>query len=482
MASIRKTLFSGVFYTALARYSGIIISLVVTAILSRLLTPEDFGVIAIATVIINFFNIFTEIGLSPAIIQNKELSSKEISELFSFTVWTGIFISLLFFALSWFISKLYNSDILRPLCQLLTINLFFSSANIIPNALFYKEKKFKYIAWRSFIIQITVGILSICMALLGAGLYALIINPIISSILLFGISYRKYPQKLSITLGTTTLKKIFNYSVYQFLFNIINYFSRNLDKLLIGKFMPMSLLGYYEKSYRLMMLPLQNITYVITPVMHPILSDYQNDTNRLSISHEKIVRILAFLGLPFSVFLFLAAKEIILIIFGDQWIPSVSVFQILSLSVGIQIILSSSGSIFQAAGDTRSLFICGVFSSTLNVTGMLIGIFVFGTLETIAACICTTTLINFFQCYWQMYFVTLQKRTITFFAKQLLSPLLLSALIFIALQVTSIYAEELPILVSITIKGIVFIIIFGCYIQYTKEYDIVGKFKSKLKR
>ena len=95
MASIRKTLFSGVFYTALARYSGIIISLVVTAILSRLLTPEDFGVIAIATVIINFFNIFTEIGLSPAIIQNKELSSKEISELFSFTVWTGIFISLL---------------------------------------------------------------------------------------------------------------------------------------------------------------------------------------------------------------------------------------------------------------------------------------------------------------------------------------------------------------------------------------------------
>lgn len=246
--------------------------------------------------------------------------------------------------------------------------------------------------------------------------------------------------------------------------------------------MPMSLLGYYEKSYRLMMLPLQNITYVITPVMHPILSDYQNDTNRLSISHEKIVRILAFLGLPLSVFLFLAAKEIILIIFGDQWIPSVSIFQILSLSVGIQIILSSSGSIFQAAGDTRSLFICGVFSSTLNVTGMLIGIFVFGTLETIAACICTTTLINFFQCYWQMYFVTLQKRTITFFAKQLLSPLLLSALIFIALQVTSIYAEELPILVSITIKGIVFIIIFGCYIQYTKEYDLVGKFKSKLKR
>ena len=216
--------------------------------------------------------------------------------------------------------------------------------------------------------------------------------------------------------------------------------------------------------------------------MHPIFSDYQKDLNQLATSYEKIIRFLAFIGLPLSMFLFFGARAITLIIFGDQWMPSVPVFQILSLSVGIQIILSSSGSIFQAAGDTRSLFICGLFSSTLNVTGMLVGIFVFGTLEALATCICITFLINFIQCYLQMYYVTLQKRKIVLIGKQLLSPLLLSALIFIALQATSIYADKMPILVSITIKGIVFIVIFGCYIQYTKEYDLIGKLKSKLKR
>lgn len=194
------------------------------------------------------------------------------------------------FAASWLIADYYESGILRTLCQLLSVNLFFASANIVPGALFYRNKEFKFIAIRSFIIQIAGGAGAITAALCGAGLYALIINPILSSILIFVISYQRYPQRLRFTLGLKVLRKIFSYSAYQFLFNVINYFSRNLDKLLIGKYMSLSALGYYEKSYRLMMLPLQNITQVITPVMHPIFSDsrmtrksWQHPTNALSV-------------------------------------------------------------------------------------------------------------------------------------------------------------------------------------------------------
>ncbi len=86
MASLRQQLLSGVFYTALAKYSGIIVSLVIAGILARLLTPDEFGIVAIATVIIAFFGIFTDMGISPAIIQNKDLSEKDLSEIFSFTL------------------------------------------------------------------------------------------------------------------------------------------------------------------------------------------------------------------------------------------------------------------------------------------------------------------------------------------------------------------------------------------------------------
>ena len=416
-------------------------------------------------------------GVSPAIIQHKSLTKDDLSDIFSFTVWTGIGISVLFFASSWIIADYYQSNTLRTLCQLLSVNLFFASATIVPGALFYRNKEFKFIAIRSFVIQISAGAAAVTAALCGTGLYALIINPIVSSILIFVISFQRYPQRLRFTLGLTVLRKIFSYSAYQFLFNVINYFSRNLDKLLIGKYMGMSDLGYYEKSYRLMMLPLQNITQVITPVMHPIFSDFQNDKGKLLSSYERIVRFLAFIGLPLSVLLFFTAEEVTIIIFGNQWMPSVPVFRILSLSVGIQIILSSSGSIFQAAGDTRSLFVCGVFSSVLNVAGILLGIFYFETLTAVASCIVITFTINFIQCYWQMYRVTF-RRSAWPFMRQLISPLIISTLIVLALIPMQYVLEGMNIFVTIIAKGIVSFIIFGGYIQATHEYDIIGKVRS----
>lgn len=477
MKTLKRQLVSGVFYTAIAKYSGVFTSLIVAGVLARLLSPDDFGIVAIATVIISFFGIFTDMGISPAIVQHKELTERDLSNIYSFTLWSGVGAAILFFIASWPISTYYNSEILRTLCQLLSINLLFASVNIVPSALFYKNKEFKFIAIRSFVIQIAGGVASIIAALCGAGLYALIINPILSSILIFGISYHRYPQRLRLTTGMVTIRKIFSYSAYQFMFNLINYFSRNLDKLLIGKYMGMAPLGYYEKSYRLMTLPLQNITQVITPVMHPILCDFQNDPQRMATSSERIVRLLAFLGMPLTVLLFFTAQEVTLIIFGNQWLPSVPVFQILSLTVGIQMILSTSGSIYQAAGETRSLFICGVFSATLNVSGMLIGIFYFGTLEAVAWCIVTTFSINFVQCYWLMYRVTF-KRSARHFVRQLLSPLLLSAICAVALFPLYYGLAGGNILVTLIVKGFVFFVIFGGYIQLSHEYDIVGKVKT----
>lgn len=481
MSKTKKELLSGIYYTSIAKYIGIIISLIVSGILARLIEPKEFGIVAIATVIISFFSIFSDLGIAPAIIQNKELTNKDLSHIFSFTVWLGATISILFFLSSWPISWFYKSSKLLIICQILSINLFFAAANIVPNALLFKNKEFKFIAYRSLIIQTIGGGIASIAALMGIGLYALIINPIFSSILLFIISYRKKPQKFSLIGDIESIKKIFNYSVYQFMFNVINYFSRNLDKLLIGKYMSMISLGYYEKSYRLMMLPLQNITHIISPVMHPIFSDFQNDLKKLSTSYEKIIHLLAFIGFPLSVLLWFNAHEIILIVFGEQWIPSVSIFQTLSLSVEIQIILSTSGSIFQAANDTKSLFICGVFSTVLNVSGIIIGIFIFDSLEIIAWCIFLTFSINFILCYIMMYKITFKQKMQSFWS-QLTSPLLLSFILIICISPAYFLLDTLSIFFSLMIKVLTFAIIYILYIQISGEYDIINLIKSKIKR
>lgn len=240
-------------------------------------------------------------------------------------------------------------------------------------------------------------------------------------------------------------------------------------------------LGYYEKSYRLMMLPLQNITHVVSPVMHPIFSEYQNDYKMLSSSYEKVVRFLAFIGFPLSVFLYFTAKEITLIIFGNQWMPSVPVFQILSLSVGIQIILSTSGSIFQAANATKSMFISGLISTILNVSGILSGIFIFKSLEAIAWGICISFTINFFQAYLLIY-KGVFKLSILSFCKQFVSPLILSVIVYMSLVGASLIDSQYNILVSLALKATIYIVVSLVYIQYTKEYDIYKRIHKSIIR
>ena len=368
--STRKELFSGVAYTAIAKYMGIVVSLAITMVLSRLLPVEDFGVVAIATVIIAFFNIFCDLGMSPAIVQNQSLEKKDLSGIFTFTICQGLFLSVAFYLISPAISTFYESERLLYICRILSVNILFTSLNIVPNAIFFKKKEFKYIAVRNFVVQFIGGALAITSALNGFGIYALLVNPLFTSIAIFIVGIVRYPQGFSFNIMFGAMRKILSFSGYQFLFNVINFFSRNLDKLFIGKYLGETSLGYYEKSYRLMMLPLENISFIINPVMLPIFSDYQNDMSKMSHAYNKVIRFLAFLGFSLSAFLYFSSEELIYLLFGQQWGASIPAFRILSISVGIQIIMSTAGAIFQAAGTTRILFYNGLITSALNVAGI----------------------------------------------------------------------------------------------------------------
>jgi PST family polysaccharide transporter len=256
----------------------------------------------------------------------------------------------------------------------------------------------------------------------GLRLYALLINPVGSAVMLFGINYLTYPIGFKFKINLSAIKKIFSYSAFQFLFSFVTYFSRNLDNLLIGKFMGPRPLGYYEKSYKLMMMPLQMITYVISPVIHPVFSDYSNDKKRIYSNYLKIVQILAGIGFPLSVLLFFTAKELILIVFGRAWEPSVSVFKILSISVGIQMVMSSAGSIYQAAGNTKHLFISGLLCAMMSVIGISVGVFEFKTLRATASFITGAVIINFAITYFLMIKITL-RQSLNLFLKELVRPL-----------------------------------------------------------
>ncbi|MGD9558673.1 MAG: lipopolysaccharide biosynthesis protein [Mangrovibacterium sp.] len=431
MSSIRKSIGTGIFYTAAAKYSNIIISLIITAILARLLTPSEYGIVAIVMVFITFFTYLADFGLGPAIIQNKELDKKDIESIFSVSLLIAGTLSLLFYFSAGLISRFYDNAELLNIARWLSLSVLIFTINVVPSALNKKELKFKQLGIISVVVQILAGIVAVVMAFMGFSYYALIFRAILSGLFLFIGSYYLNPVRISFHIRWTSIVKIWRFSTYQFLFNFINYFSRNTDNLLIGKYFGSAMLGFYDKAFSLMLMPVQNLTHVITPVLHPVLSDYQDRKDKIYQSFLTLTRVLTTIGFPLSVILYFSGKEIIYLFYGDQWTQSIPVFQVLAVIVGVEILLSSTGSFFQSANRADLLFISGVLTSSLIVLGVLYGIFIGKSLMSVAVGLVVARLLNFFLAIY-----LLVKRALGFsvlkFTVKLLPPLFISALVLIA--------------------------------------------------
>lgn len=465
---LKRDFASGVFYTAVAKYSGLIVQILITAVLARLLSPSDFGVVAIATILIQFFNTISEAGIGPAIIQKKELTKKDIESIFTITIIVGIILSVLFYFSSSVIANYYNNQGLKPICRWLSLLVFFSSADIVTNSLLLKQKKFKAISIRTITIQIVTGILSIYTAYIGWGTYALILSAISSKILIFIANYWLNPMIPKFQFRVIT--KIVSYSSFQFCFNLINYFSRNADKLIIGKFIGMSQLGYYEKSYRLMMLPLSNITYVLTPVIHPIFSELQNDRDKLFQNYAKLLEIISLIAFPITVFLFFNAKELVLIFFGTQWEASVLPFKILALTTATQVLHATCGGVFQAIDDTRGLFIASLYTAILMIGGFVFSAILYKTVVAVSYSFLITCTIGSFLVF-KILFSRFNTR-LTHLFKIIKQSLYLAVVEFSTIAIINLAITQINPFLSLTIKTLIIGIITALYLYRHKSEEI----------
>jgi PST family polysaccharide transporter len=157
-------------------------------------------------------------------------------------------------------------------------------------------------------------------------------------------------------------------------FAAINYWARNLDKALIGRSLGAAELGFYGRAYALMLYPLEAITGVINPSMHPLFSAMQNDPERMTRAYLKIVRLIATLALPTMCVLALLAPELVHTMWGRQWGPSVEVFAILCFVGAIQPIGSTFGFVFLVTNRTRLLALVGAINSAVMMTGIAVGV------------------------------------------------------------------------------------------------------------
>lgn len=386
------------FINLIAKYSNILIGLLFSAIIARILSPKDYGIVAIVTVFITFFLLFTDMGIGSAIVQNKKLTKEDENSIFSFSFLLGGGLGLIFTLCSIPIVAFYSDSVYYTICPMLAVSLFFNTVNMVPNAKLLKDKKFVRVGVRTVVVTLVSYSITIVLALIGFKYYALVIQSILQA--LFTFLWNLYHSGLRITkIKKESLLKIRNFSVFQFAFDFMNYFSRNLDNLLIGRFMGQKKLGYYDKGYRMMLYPINNLTFVVSPVLHPILSDYQNDKKYIYEQYKKVVKLLSIIGVFITVVCFFSSREIILIMFGSQWEPSIECFRLLSISVWSQMVVTTAGAIFKSLGRTDLTFKSGLVHITIAVAMIVIGVCT-GDIYKVSLLVSVSMLIRFFVEYF----------------------------------------------------------------------------------
>lgn len=467
---------AGMIFTTIGVYSNFILQIIINAVLSRLLTPQDYGVVAIMQVFIVFFAMMIESGMGPAIIQNKKLSQEDVRVLFNFSAIFAVSIAVIFGLFGYFLAWLYHQDIYKSLTWVQAISVLFNGLNIVPSAILNKSKKFKHVNFSMIFANVCAGIIGVSLAFLGLGVYSLIISAIVFSIINFLLNLYFTKLRFSSKFYMEPLRSIWTFSKNQFGFNFINYFSRNTDNILVGKFMGEAALANYGKAYQLLMLPNSLFLGVITPVLQPVLSDYQDDVVYIREVYYKVVHVLALIGVPLSVFLSLSADKIILFMFGSQWGEAVIPFSILALTVWIQMTLSSSGAIFQARNQSKVLFVTGFISAIILVTSISIGV-AMGSIVSVAICLSIGFLLNFIVSFYRLITITLQGNMFSFL-KVFISPLLLGVIMFIALKVVQ-FIEPSAVFLNLIVRGITFLFVIVVYIWSTTEKIVIKQILEK---
>lgn len=340
--------------------------MVSTAVLARLLAPEDYGLVGMTTVVVGFIQLFKDVGLSEATIQRAEINHKQISTLFWINCALGLGVCLLIIFLSPVAAWFYGEPRVIGIMLALSINFLIGGLGVQHQALLKRQMQFTALA-RISITSMAIGVtVAVTAGFLNAGYWALVLLPITSSIsdtFLFWSACRWRPGMPDFRSGISDMLK-FGGNITGF--QTVNYFTRNLDNILIGRVWGAQALGLYAKAYQLLLLPITQINAPITSVAMPALSRLQDNPEQYKRYYFKALSLITSIGMPIVCFLLAAADQVVLLMLGEKWLDAVPIFRLLAPAALVGTFNVAAGWAYQSLGRTDKQFQAGIITSLIN--------------------------------------------------------------------------------------------------------------------
>jgi len=352
--TIKKTAISGIKWTTLGTSGTAIIQLLKVSVLTRFLPKEAFGLVAITLFLVTFSNIFLDMGITSAILHKQNSTKNEFSSIYWFNIFISIIIYFALFIGAPLFSKFYEEPELKKLIPLLGINLLFIAIGKLHRTTLQKQFQFKSIVIvELFSYSLGLGF-SIILAIKNFGVYSLVYSTLFSTLLSNGLfliqNLQLNPIRFHFRLSET--KPFLKIGIYNMGSVILDFFSREVDIIIIGKTFGVENLGVYSLAKQIVAKVFTAVNPIILNVFNPIFSSIQSDVNRLRYYYNKVTNILTAINTPIYLLIIVLSKEVLIILYGENYMMGYNILNFLSIYFLLNTIIRPIGSLQIATGRT----------------------------------------------------------------------------------------------------------------------------------
>ena len=370
---LKNQIFSGLIWKFGERFLAQGVSFVISVILSRLLTPNDYGIVAMILIFINIANVFVTSGFSTALVQNKDADDVDFSTNFFCSLAMSIVVCIIMYFVAPVIANFYKLPELTLIIRVFSLRIPLSAFSAIQHAYVERYMLFKRYFYSTLTGTLFSGIIGIIFAYKGYGVWALIAQYFTNTILdivvlLFTIEWRPkfvFSKKSALTM--------MDYGSKILLADLSGTFFNELRSLIIGKIYTSSDLAFYNKGNQLPNLITINVTSSIMTVLFPAISNINDDSDRVVELTKKSTKIIAYIIMPMLLLMACISKSLIIILFTSKWIDVVPYIQILSIACAIGMIGSVSLQTIKAVGRSDIVLKLEFIKKPIYILLLLLG-------------------------------------------------------------------------------------------------------------
>jgi PST family polysaccharide transporter len=335
-----------------------VIQFVITAVLARLLAPDAFGLMAMATAVTSLVALFSELGLTSATVQRAEIDQNMVSGSFFIGLALSLLLMPIVCAMAPLAALFFNDARVSHLIIVLSVSFPLSALGAQHTALLLRSMRWMTLQWTGLAGHLAGGVAGILVAWkTDLGYWSLAITGLVAQVVTLSLIWATCPWRPSMVTNWRDARSSLDFGAYLAAFSIVTFFHRQLDNIIVGWRFGATELGYYSRGYQLMLLPLNLFNGPLNSAIEPSLCRLQNDPARWRQAFLDALALVMFLGAGVAAGLIATADPLITTIYGAGWEKAATIFQWLAVSLFAGVPMNASGWIYLSLGQTRRMFI-----------------------------------------------------------------------------------------------------------------------------